>query len=79
MIGQGMRDAMRFGRLLGEAVAPVIHGPARLVHAVLAIERRRDVECRASYHWGNRESRIFPVSPIVDEALRAFNPPDHRT
>ena len=29
VIGQGMRDAMRFGRLLGEAVAPVVRRPAR--------------------------------------------------
>ena len=27
VIGQGMRDAMRFGRLLGEAVAPVVDDP----------------------------------------------------
>ncbi len=73
VIGQGMRDAMRFGRLLGEAAAPVIHDPIALDGAVLASERRRDDECRASYHWGNRESRIFPASPIVDEALREFN------
>ena len=30
VIGQGMRDAMRFGRLLGEAAAPVLDDPARL-------------------------------------------------
>ena len=76
VIGQGMRDAMRFGRLLGEATASVIHEPAALDAAVLASERRRDDECRASYHWGNRESRIFPPSPIVDEALREFNRSD---
>ncbi len=73
VIGQGMRDAMRYGRLLGEAVAPVIHDPARLDRAVLQVERRRDLECMASYHWGNRESRIFPVTPLVQEALRSFN------
>ncbi len=76
VIGQGMRDAMRFGRLLGEATAAVIHEPAALDAAALAAERRRDDECRASYHWGNRESRIFPPSPIVDEALREFNRSD---
>jgi len=76
VIGQGMRDAMRFGRLLGEAAAPVIHDPAALDGALLNVERRRDRECVASYHWGNRESRIFPPSPIVDEALREFNRTD---
>ncbi len=73
VIGQGMRDAMRYGRILGEAAAPVIHDPARLDQAVLEVERGRDLECMASYHWGNRESRIFPVTPLLQEALRAFN------
>jgi len=73
VIGQGMRDAMRFGRLLGEAAAPVIDEPAALDRALLSVERQRDRECIASYHWGNRESRIFAPSPIVDEALREFN------
>ena len=73
VIGQGMRDALRFGRLLGEAAAPVIHEPARLDAALLRAERRRDDECLASYHWGNRESRIVPVSPLLEEALRGFD------
>ncbi len=73
VIGQGMRDAMRFGRLLGEAAAPVIHDPARLDRALLTAERHRDRECAASYHWGNKESRIAPVSPLLKEALRDFN------
>ena len=72
VIGQGMRDAMRFGRLLGEAVAPAIHDPAALDVALLGAERRRDKECLASYHWGNRESRIAPVTPLFEEALRDF-------
>lgn len=73
VIGQGMRDALRFGRLLGEAVAPVIHDPAQLDVAMLAAERRRDQECLPSYHWGNRESRIEPVTPLFEEVLRDFN------
>jgi hypothetical protein len=73
VIGQGMRDAMRFGRLLGEAVAPVVHDPGAVDRACLATERRRDDECRASYHWGNKESRISEPSALFDEVLRAFN------
>lgn len=76
VIGQGMRDAMRFGRLLGEAAAPVIDDPARLDRALLESERRRDRECMASYHWGNRESRIGPVTPLFQETLRAFHRSD---
>jgi 2-polyprenyl-6-methoxyphenol hydroxylase-like FAD-dependent oxidoreductase len=70
IVGQGMRDAMRFGRLLGEAAAAVIADPAALDRALLAVERRRDRECLPTYHWGNRESRIAPPSPILREGLR---------
>lgn len=73
VIGQGIRDALRFGRLLGEAAAPAIEDPARLDRALAAVEHRRDRECMASYHWGNRESRIFLPSPLIKEALRAFD------
>jgi hypothetical protein len=37
--------------------------------AARAVEARRDRECNATYHWGNRESRVFTVSPILQEAL----------
>lgn len=69
IIGQGIRDAVRFGRLLGEACAPVLDDAAALDGATAAIEARRDKECLPTYHWGNRESRVFGVSPIIREAL----------
>ena len=69
IIGQGIRDALRFGRLLGEACGPVLDDPAACDAAARAVEARRDRECNATYHWGNRESRVFSVSPIVQEAL----------
>jgi flavin-dependent dehydrogenase len=73
IIGQGIRDALRFGRLLGEAAAPVLDDPFTLDRAVEGVERRRDRECMATYHWGNRESRIFGVSPLLKEGLRSFH------
>jgi 2-polyprenyl-6-methoxyphenol hydroxylase-like FAD-dependent oxidoreductase len=69
IIGQGIRDAIRFGRLLGEACGPVLDDPDATDAASRAVEARRDKECNATYHWGNRESRDFTVSPIVKEAL----------
>jgi hypothetical protein len=79
IIGQGIRDALRFGRLLGEAAGPVLDDPRRLDAALVATERRRDRECLATYHWGNRESRIFRVSPLVKEVLRELDgDPDSR-
>jgi len=72
IIGQGMRDAMRFGRLWGEAAAPVLDRPAELDRAMRAVEVRRDRECLATYHWGNRESRVFAVSQLHRELLGGF-------
>lgn len=69
IIGQGIRDAIRFGRLLGEACGPVLDDPAACDAAATEVEARRDRECNATYHWGNRESRVFTVSPIVKAAL----------
>jgi 2-polyprenyl-6-methoxyphenol hydroxylase-like FAD-dependent oxidoreductase len=69
IIGQGMRDAMRFARLWGEAAAPVIDDPRALDRAMREVEARRDRECMATYHWGNRESRIFAVSQLHRELL----------
>jgi len=69
IIGQGIRDAIRFGRLLGEACGPVLDDPAACDAAAIEVEARRDRECNATYHWGNRESRVFTVSPIVKAAL----------
>ena len=41
IIGQGMRDAMRFGRLWGEAAAPVIDDREALDRAMESVEARR--------------------------------------
>ena len=48
VIGQGMRDSMRFGRLLGEAAAPAIDDPARLDRTL----RRRRARPRPRVHGG---------------------------
>ena len=80
VIGSGQRDALRFGRRLGEVVAPLLdEDPATLDEALRAWERERDRECLASYHWGSRESRgVAPATPLVREVLRTFaGNPDH--
>jgi 2-polyprenyl-6-methoxyphenol hydroxylase-like FAD-dependent oxidoreductase len=74
--GNGMRDALRHGRLLGEAAAPVVHDPARLDAALRRWERGRDQDTLSTYHWGNRESRPDPVSDLVREVLRTFSVDD---
>lgn len=70
--GNGMRDALRHGRLLGEAAAPVLHDPSRLDEALRTWEHGRDQDTLSTYHWGNRESRPDPTSDLVREVLRTF-------
>ena len=69
---QGIRDALRFGRLLGEAVAPVLDDPAALDAAVAGWERRRERECLETYHWTNRLGRGEPMTPLEVELYRAL-------
>lgn len=74
--GNGMRDALKHGRLLGEAAAPVLHDPAGLDAALGRWEHGRDQDTLSTYHWGNRESRPDPVSDLVREVLRTFSGDD---
>ena len=67
---QGIRDALRFGRLLGEAAAPALEDPAELDRALAAWERSRDAECIDMYHWTNRLGRAEDMSPIEAELYR---------
>jgi 2-polyprenyl-6-methoxyphenol hydroxylase-like FAD-dependent oxidoreductase len=71
--GNGMRDALKFGRLLGEAAAVTLHDPAALDGALRDWEAARDADTISTYHWGNRESRPGPTTPLVREVLRTFS------
>ncbi|WP_436773139.1 NAD(P)/FAD-dependent oxidoreductase [Yinghuangia sp. YIM S09857] len=74
---QGIRDALRFGRLLGEAAAPVLGNPGRLDAVVRAWERRLVAECRETYHWTNRFARADPVNPLQEQMLRMLATEPH--
>ncbi|TAM73168.1 NAD(P)/FAD-dependent oxidoreductase [Mycobacterium sp.] len=69
---QGIRDALRFGRLLGETVAPHLDDPAALDPALAAWEKDRDKQCLPMYQWANQLGRDDAVSPIEDAAYRWF-------
>ena len=68
---QGIRDAVRFGRLLGEAAAPVLDDAHRLDRALVAWERRRDFECIETYAWTNALGRAAQMTPVEEELYRA--------
>jgi flavin-dependent dehydrogenase len=67
---QGIRDAIRFGRLLGETVAPALDSAPALDRAVAAWEKRRERECFETYHWTNRLARAEAMTPIEIEMYR---------
>jgi 2-polyprenyl-6-methoxyphenol hydroxylase-like FAD-dependent oxidoreductase len=71
--GNGMRDALKFGRLLGEAAAVTLHDSTELDVALRDWEVSRDADTISTYHWGNRESRPGPSTPLVREVLRTFS------
>jgi flavin-dependent dehydrogenase len=67
---QGIRDALRYGRLLGEAAAPVLHTDA-LDETLLAWERRREADCIEVYQWTNGLARGEEMTPLEVELYRA--------
>ncbi len=67
---QGIRDAMRFGRLLGETVALWLDSESLLDHALASWERRREGECLETYQWTNRLARAEAITPIELELYR---------
>jgi flavin-dependent dehydrogenase len=68
--GQGMGDALRMGRSLGEAVAPLIGRPAELDRATRRWERATQEHCQHAYHFANFDTRVEPVSPVFAEFVR---------
>jgi 2-polyprenyl-6-methoxyphenol hydroxylase-like FAD-dependent oxidoreductase len=72
VVGQGHRDALRHGRLLGYAITANIGDPAALDEALLCWERARDRDTISTYHWGNRETRPNPTSALVRAVLSGF-------
>jgi flavin-dependent dehydrogenase len=69
---QGIRDALRFGRLLGEAAAPVLDSPRELDAALHAWERLREAECLETYQWTNTLARAEAMTPLEVELYRAM-------
>ncbi|MGW9266845.1 NAD(P)/FAD-dependent oxidoreductase [Gordonia terrae] len=71
---QGIRDAYRYGRLLGEDLAPVLRNrdpdPDAVDMATAAWARRREQECVEIYQWTNFLAAGTPPSPLEYEVNR---------
>jgi flavin-dependent dehydrogenase len=74
LVGQGIRDGLRYGRFLGEMTADVLDDPTHLDATLGDWEARRNEECRITYHWGNLAGRNEPdVDPLFSGIIRALN------
>jgi len=67
---QGIRDALRYGRRLGEVAAPLLGDPVALDRALRAWERERERDCLEVYQWTNLLARGEPMSPLEIELYR---------
>jgi menaquinone-9 beta-reductase len=68
---QGIRDALRYGRALAEAAAPVLdEDPFGLDAALARWERERDKDCLEVYQWTNIVARGEPMSALETELYR---------
>ncbi|WP_137874193.1 NAD(P)/FAD-dependent oxidoreductase [Rhodococcus sp. Q] len=80
---QGIRDAYRYGRLLGEALAPVLGSrtgviPDKVDAATARWATQRERDCIEIYQWTNVLAAGQPPSPIEYELYyRAQSRPDY--
>jgi menaquinone-9 beta-reductase len=70
---QGIRDALRFGRRLGECAAPVLDEPRVLDRALRAWEREREHACLETYQWTTLLGRAEALNPLEAELYRAIS------
>ncbi|MCP2315009.1 2-polyprenyl-6-methoxyphenol hydroxylase [Nocardia amikacinitolerans] len=67
---QGIRDALHYGRRLGELAAPMLHDPDRLDATLRAWESQRLADCLDIYQWTNRLARAAAMSPLEIQLYR---------
>ncbi|MDX8151785.1 NAD(P)/FAD-dependent oxidoreductase [Patulibacter brassicae] len=70
VVAQGIRDALRFGRRLGETAAEALDHPEWLDRRLFAWELERDAECLPSFYLGRKHTRTHPVSQLEQEFFR---------
>ncbi|MQY17103.1 NAD(P)/FAD-dependent oxidoreductase [Nocardia macrotermitis] len=67
---QGIRDALRYGRLLGESTAAVLDDPIALDRRLAEWELRRETDCLEIYQYTNRLARGTEMNPLEIELYR---------
>lgn len=74
---QGIRDALRYGRRLGESAAPALDDPSALDAALKEWEVERDSDCLEVYQWTNLLARGDEVTPLEAELYREMSRHPH--
>lgn len=70
VVAQGIRDALRFGRRLGETAAEVLDHPDWLDRRLYAWELERDAECLPSFYLGRKHTRTHALNQLETEFFR---------
>ncbi|WP_205699640.1 NAD(P)/FAD-dependent oxidoreductase [Conexibacter sp. SYSU D00693] len=70
VVAQGIRDALRFGRRLGEVAAEALDHPRWLDRRLYAWELERDAECIPTFYLGRKHTRIHPPNQLETEFYR---------
>lgn len=70
--GQGMGDALRMGRTLGEELAPLLGDPVAADRASRRWEQATTRHCLHAYHFANSDTIVRPVPATFTEAVRVL-------
>ncbi len=68
--GQGMGDALRMGRTLGEALIPALGDRDETDRALRRWEHATARHCLHAYHFANLETVVAEVSPVFRELVK---------
>ncbi len=68
--GQGMGDALRMGRTLGDQLAGVLGDPVATDRCTRRWEHATTTDCLHAYHFANSDTIVRPVPPVFREVVR---------
>lgn len=70
--GQGMGDALRMGRTLGERLAPLLGDHPATDSEARRWEQATIDHCLWAYHFANNDANVRSTAPYFTEAIREF-------
>ncbi len=70
VIAQGIRDGLRYGRVLAEHAADALDSPVLLDRQLRDYERLRDAEVLPTFYWAQKHTRPRGVNSVEIEAYK---------